>query len=569
VVWIGLLIGLIALAMILGFNARKFYHKWVDWQCGRVAAEVTHLLKDDKVEQAFKLAGETFRKYPDNTELLRLLAKMLVEVSGDGATAASLLKRLHQQKRATDVDLLLLAHSQAQSADLVGAQETLSILPPQLQQSRKALEARAILARSAGDESEAERLLRAAFITDPTDRMAQLMLAKMDQSKALQSGQEIVARRIWDLAQGNDKAAKEAIRHIANSETTTSTEIVALVKLMESHPLTDDELRYAVLFSHHRLRPLDSSRLVQDEITRNKGRAATDLSDFFIWLGKVGQHQRILELLPLMTAKRDSKSLLIYVDALAAAQQWTPLIDLMDQPEIPISDVARNLVRAQSHGLAQAQDLSAAFRFLKDSIVNAGIGDKEILQRAIGVAESLGFNDLAREGITRLLEMRPGNRQALLEKQLELARRDRDVPGMLQTLSELTSMKPGQNSYSDQLHYLRLLSGEGMELSASLLESAAPDVPQSSGMPRAALRAMAARRFGDEEKLRDAIAEVDAPERLNTGIRALLAGYYAELGQREKAYRLGETLVGDGLRGGDKTNLLLPEELRHLENAMR
>ena len=567
--WVWVVILLIGTALVLGLNARKVYHKWVDWTCARVAAEVMTLLEQDKVDQAFKVAGETFRKYPDNTAMLRVLAKVVSEVSGDWSTAASLLKRVRQQGRASPVDLLDLVFAQAQSGDLAGTQETLKELAPAALNSRKGLEARATLARFAGDNAEAERLLRAAYSADPGDRMAQLMLAKMDQAKAMLSGQAVVVRQIWDLAQGDDRAAKEAILHLAGSETTTSTEIVDLVGLMEKHPLSDDRLRYAVLFAHHRLRPMDTAPLVKAELARNKGRPAGDLSDFFSWLGKVGEHERILELLPLLTAKRDAKSLLIYVDALAAAEQWQPLIDLMEQPQLPISDVARNLVLAQSHGLSSHRDLSSAFRFLKESIVNAGASDKEMLLKAAATAETLGFNALAREGIRRLLEMRPSNRLGLLEKQLELARRDRDVDGMIEVLLELTSMKPGQNLYTDQLHYLRLLSGEGMELAAAALQSAAPDSPQSVGMPRAVLRAIAARRFSDDEKWRSAVAEVEGPERLTAGLRALLAGYYSDMGEGEAAFRLVETLVGDGLRGGDKTSLLLPAERRELEKAMR
>ena len=567
--WIWVVILLVGLALVLGLNARRVYHKWADWMCARVAAEVTILLDQDKVEDAFKLAGETFRKYPDNTAILRVVAKVVSEVSADWTTAASLLKRVRQQGRATEADLRDLVFAQAQSGDLAGTQETLRQLTPAAQKSRKALEARAILARSAGDSGEAERLLRAAYTADPEDRMAQLLLAKMDQAKAMLSGQEVVARQIWELAKGGDRAAKEAILHIAGSDTTTSTEIVELVKLMEKHPFSDDRLRYAVLFAHHRLRPLDTGRLVKEELLRNKTRPAGDLSDFFSWLGKVGEHERILELLPLLTAKRDAKSLLIYVDALAAAEQWQPLIDLMGQPQLPISDVARNLVLAQSHGLSSHRDLSAAFSFLKESIVNAGPSDKEMLLRAAATAETLGFNALARDGIRRLLEMRPSNRSGLLEKQLELARRDRDVEGMIQVLVELTNMKPGQSLYTDQLHYLRLLSGEGMELAAAALHSGAHDSPQTVGMPRAVLKAIAAQRFSDDEGWRAAVAEVEAPERLTAGLRALLAGYYAEMGERDKAFRLAESLVGDGLRGGDKTSLLLPAERRELEKALR
>ena len=52
-------------------------------------------------------------------------------------------------------------------------------------------------------------------------------------------------------------------------------------------------------------------------------------------------------------------------------------------------------------------------------------------------------------------------------------------------------------------------------------------------------------------------------------MRALLAGYHAEIGEQTESFRLVESLVGDGQSSAEKTNLLLPAERRELETAMR
>ena len=567
--WLILVLALTLLSMFVGFNARKVHQVWAEWRCARVSTQVSILLEQDDAEGAFTLAGEAIRKYPDNADMLRVVARLVSEISNDWTTAMALLNRLRQLGRASETDLLDLAYAQAQVGDLVSTQATLKFLPKAAWDSRKAMEARAVLARHSGDTAAADALLRAAYNADPNDRMAQLMLAKMDQDEAMQSGRTSVLRRIWDIAREQDKAAKEALFYLAKSELISSNDVLVLMDLMEAHPFTDDLLRYTVLHAHHRVRPLDTSTLVKQELRRNQGRPASELGEFFIWLGRVGHHRQVLELLPPSTAKGDAKSLLILVDALAAAKEWQPLLELMNQPDLPVSDATRSLVLAQCHGFSPKKDLSAASQLLQNLILKATRNEKDTLQRAVVTAETLGFTSVAREAVERLLELKAPNRLPLLETLLELARRDHDVGGMMDALLELTRMRPGHSRYSDQLLYLRLLSGEGMEVAAEALQQTESNVPQSGEMPRAILRAIAAKRFGETERWKSAMAEVKAPGRLSAGLRALLAGYYAEIGEHTESFRLVESLVGDGQSRGDKTNLLLPAERRELEKAMR
>ena len=562
------------MATVVGLNAKRVYNKWTEWRSKAAAADIQKLIDAGQVNDAFKLAGEAYRKYPNSPAVLRLAAQMLSETSRDYPTAAALIKRVLASGKGTLEDQVLLAEMQAKSGDLVSAKTTLSLLPDQLQNTRQALEARSMLAGLAGDKEAEDDLLRRALQADPDNRDCQLKLAIMDEMRSFETGPRgAIVERIWKIARGDDEAALKAIVHLAGSTSTTATQITTLLDLVTAHPAATDKERYIVLQAHHRLRPLDTERLITSEMNRQRGKSAQDMSDFFRWLVGIGQHAKIRELLPLDVAMRDTKSMLIYIDALSAGGEWGQLVDLMQKPKLPITTSTRNLVLGQSYGYLDNRNPRAASQFLREAITGAGPTDREILLRASTAAEALGLTSLAREACQKLLTSRPDGRTPILEKILELSQRERDTQAMLDTLKELIQVRPGYQAYVDQLNYIRLITGTEMELAASAVEKTDPlTAVTTQGLPPAFLSAVAARQFGKEQEWKNAAQSIKSPERLGPGMRAVLAGYYSQIGDRQSALRLGETLVGNSLNGqsfGDKRSLLLDEELKLLESGMR
>lgn len=566
--WTWIAIGLFAVATALGMNARKIYHYWQDFRSDRALNEAKALSDAGDFGMAVEAAAAALQKTPSHPGLLRFTAKLLTEEARDHNTAVVLLRRLLSSGRAEPEDGLLMLECLVRLGDMAAAREQLLTLPKALQDGRRGLEARSAIAALAGNPREAENLLRQALLLDPNDPECQLRLAILDENQAFESVRPSITTRIWKVAKGNDDAALAAILHLANSQHTAPREVDELFSLVKAHPKADDAERYAVLSASHRLSPLDTVRHVEAEMARQKGKSPQNLAEFFQWLGSVGHHDKILQMLPRDAALRDSRSMLIYIDALAAAGQWQPLIDLMQQSKLPISLATRNLVLGQSYARLEGDGIREAGRFLREALASAGPGDQAILMRVAASADSMGLTGIAREAYTKLLGLRPERRALVLEKLLELCKRERDTKGMLDTLKELQLARPGFEPDDERLQYVRLLSGMEMELALDWMQKRTGS--RQSSAEDMVLSALAAHRTGNLEGWKSSTSAIREPERLEPGMRGVVAGFLAMNGEKTAAFRLVETLSGsltDGQIVGDKRGLLLPEELRLMESA--
>jgi tetratricopeptide (TPR) repeat protein len=568
--FVALAVFLVALTAV--FYARPIYHAFMDWRAGSAAADVTQAMDAGDREKAMALGGEVFRQYPDSPPVLRVLARLLAEMAGDYSTSTSLLKRLITKGAATEDDKIMLAEYLAKAGDLVGAEAAIVALPAAVQSSRRVLEAKASIASFLGDTAKATDLLRQALKAEPDNPECQLKLAMLEDVDGFATQQITPAmQRIWKLAERKDKTGLSAIRYITTSASLTATDVPRLLELVTGHPLAKDDARYAVLTAHHRLRPLDTDKMVEQELQRQQGRGITDLSDFLRWLVVTGHTKKIQTILPMEQILKDSRSMLVYIDALSAGGEWNTLIELMHSQRLPISAATRNLVLGQSHGRLDSSQSDTAAQFLREAIASAGQKEVTILGRAGEAAESLGLTEVAREAYRRILTTQPERRIELLERLLALYRRERDELGTIETLKELILARPGFQPYADDLNYTRLITGLELELAETDLRESQKN-PVFHGVSLPLMRAMAARRFTHDESWKKHLDAIKSPESLTPGMRAVLAGYLADSGESDRAFRLAETILGTLYKGrlvGDKRALLLPEELKLLEAAIR
>ncbi len=565
--WTWIAISLFIVATVLGLNARKIYHAWLDLRSDQAVAKAIRLRESGDFGAAIEAAATALHKTPNHPALIRFTAGLLSKEAKDHSTAAVLLRRLLSTPEGTAEDRLSLLECLVRLGDLAGAKEQLAALPNELLEQRRGLEALAAMAALQGDNAGAETLLRRALMKEPDNPECQLRLAILDESQAFESVRPAITDRIWNVARGQDDAALAAILHLAGSPYTAPRQADELLALVKSHPKAGDAELYLVLSACHRLSPLDTQRRVEEEMVRQKGKSPQSLGDFFQWLGSVGHHEKILELLPKDAALRDSRSMLIYIDALAAAGQWQNLIDLMQQSKLPISLATRNLVLGQSYAKQERDGIREAARFLQESLAAAGPGDQAILMRVAASADSIGLTGIARDAYTKLLGLRPERRAQVLDKLLDLCRRERDTKGMLDTLKELQLARPGFEPDAERLMYIRLLSGMEMELALDWLERRAN---RAATPENAVLTALAAHRTGHTQRWQSATSAIRNPEKLEPGMRGVVAGFLSMNGEKTAAHRLVETLTGslaDGQVVGDKRGLLLPEE-QHLMEAV-
>ena len=185
-----------------------------------------------------------------------------------------------------------------------------------------------------------------------------------------------------------------------------------------------------------------------------------------------------------------------------------------------------------------------------------------VLLRAAALAETLHLADLAVQGYTLVAEARPVMRIQMLEKVLDLQQGDRTADGMVATLKRLHELRPQNQRYVDRLNYLRLV--DGVELEPAYDQIIGYEQPTSSTenamvVPRELLRALAAWRFGDENRMKLEIAALPDPSKLSAGPRAVIAGLYHLCGRDVEGFHMAEKVP---------LPLLLDSEKRFLRLTM-
>ena len=317
-----------------------------------------------------------------------------------------------------------------------------------------------------------------------------------------------------------------------------------LRQLIDQHPKAGDRERYEVIRVFMRLNPLEHEAVIEHEIARNAGRSPDAIFDFLRWLGTEGEYERLLKIIPAETVIRDPDVYFIYVDALSAAERWKELLSLVKTRKPPVTPTTVHIILAQCYAKLQP-DMAAARRELREAFALNSRGEIPLLLRAAGLAESLNLLDLAVQGYTLVGEARPVMRLQMLEKVFELQQRDKDVAGLIETVRRQNDLRPRNQLFIDRLNYLRLVSGIELEAAFDAVigfENTPNETLATSVIPSALLRALAAWRFGDVERVKKEIGEVSNPQNLPAGPRAVVAGLYAITGRDVESFRMAEKI---------------------------
>lgn len=274
--------------------------------------------------------------------------------------------------------------------------------------------------------------------------------------------------------------------------------------------------------------------------------------DLLRWLGREGEHQRLLEILPADTITRNADIFLIYVDALAAAGRWKELLALMQASKPPVTASTARLILAQCNAMLKT-DPNEVRSDLADLLDKNARSDAQLLLRTASLAESLHFYDLAVRGLTLVVQMRTALRLNLLEKINDLQQSDRDIQGLLGTAKQLCELRPNNPVYASRLNYLRLVSGQEVEVACNevLSASALAEAP-GNAVPAPLLRALAAWRWRDLERMKRETDAIPDPSRLRAGYRAVTAGLYSLSGRDTEGFRLAEKVPAGLLLDGER-----------------
>lgn len=563
VFWTVLVVLMAGLALITPFAGRKLYTRYHRYRAESIAAQATALLKEERWEAASELLKRDFKTYGKEPSILRALGTLFLDGYQDLPMGSGILRQLMATGAASPDDLRKLAHATLKLGDTPAARRLFDSLPAAERTNREGLELLSDIQQHSGQAAEAEQTLRRALTLDPEDPRSQFRLALLDEASAFEVSKAVAAQAVWNVARRNDSLGLEAISHLCTSPSLTAAQARELLRLVEENPRAGARDRYRVLSANLRLNPLDRDKVIAAEVAKNKGVPVEQLFDFLRWLGVEKQYERIIELVKVDAALRDPDVFLVCVDALSAAERWKELLEVMQRPKVPVSNALGHFIMAECLAHLKNRVMEAA-EHMEKVYASAQTSDQQTVYRTAELAEAQGLNGLAITGYGRVAEIRPDLRVGLLERTGELQQREKDVTGLLATLKRLRDLRPSNHAYLDQLNYLRLVTGEEMELAWDSVASSAQSKGtegDGSTIPQPLLRALAALRMGDTGRVAEEVKALNqARQHLTAGQRAVMAGMAAAAGDGVEAFRIAESIP---------RVLLLPEEVAFLERAVR
>jgi tetratricopeptide (TPR) repeat protein len=564
-VFYGLVVLMIVTLVVLVFSGRTLYRQVRDFRARKAIEVAKTEIDNENWQSAFLAVQEAMKISPEEPEVLRTAAKLLLRTKGDPASMRHILLRLVNQPQATNEDRVTYGEALLLSGDSQKAREVYEALDAGEKKGRLGLELLAKIQDSEGNQALALETLRRALTLDLNDTSCRLRLAMLDLDLPFDETRRAALERVRVISRGTDTAALQAIMYLSSQTTLTPSDVEELRLIVSKHPKSEDKHRLMVLSSYIKIFPNKKKALIDEECVKYKGKGIEDMVQLLRWLAREGEMNRILGLVPKSIVAKSSSAFPIYAEALMGTGKWAELKGMiLSNPPPMISAASAHALLAQCASKLEKDLTETKLQIGNAYRAAAKYGEIQVLGRCADMAEGLGLWELASEGYEMIEGKNPQNRVAMLMKMYEMAALRKDGKGMLDAASRLVVAKPESWMNRAREDYLRLLLGtEFEEASESLLRENVPEAILKSPESRsylAILKSLSAYRMGNFRLAKAELQEVTQPSTLPAGVRAVMAGLVSKLdGSQTEAFRMAESIP---------SALLLEEELRFLKMAL-
>jgi hypothetical protein len=559
--------GLLAVGLPLAVPGRRIWSAWRDARARELVSRASGLMDSDHSDAGMSLMWRAYEMAPNDPAVLRTLAKACGLGSEAAIGAVTYWTKLVNSGAATADDQIELAKALLATADATGARKVLAALPAAARRQLNCAELEVALLREEGRDQEADTLLRSVWESRPDDPGCRLNLAKMDALSPFGATRDQAARNLWEIARSNRAEAAEALIVLLGGPQGTIDSVAEIRRIARDNPLIKPADRLRVLGLCATRFPGLAQEIIAEESERFAGKPPVSCVELYEWLARLGDTGRILHdlseppsadsspdpaetRLPTALVFQSRELFLAYGDALILTGQWRLFAGLLQHNDLPVTRIDEELMRAMcSGGLNEPaaeveRHLAAALTFAERE------RNETALLRVALTAERIGSLEVAVKAASAM----PGStRRARLENRLRvygLQARLGDVDGMMSTAASILEIRPGLNPYVDDLQYLKLLTGSGMESVLDELQNAPATTPERAPA-RSVIRALAAYRCGEPEASGELAASID-PAGLPAGLRAVLAGLLAETGDPGKAVKIAEKVPGASLLADER-----------------
>jgi hypothetical protein len=538
------------------FLAPSVWDWWNERQARQLCQQAVQQLKKGDSPSAAALIFQAYQRKPADAEIVRTRAGILEKLPGGTEAAISLYQQLIENKKATATDRASLGKIFVRLARHVEARAVFGEIPPTDHHERPVLELESILLAYEGRVDEAKVKSRAAILAVPDDPANPFKLAVLDLDSSFREIQERGEKTLWDIAMSDSPQAVDSMLHLCRRPTLTRDRALAILDRTKTFLPADDPRRFEILSGAIKALPLKKESIIQGEVERQHSSECPSPA-FLSWLAENGAFKTVLNMVSLEKAITVPALFPAYISAMEKGGLWAELQKLLRTREtLPISPLQRALV--QAHCAAGLNAPAPEIRAYLDEAFNlpTGANTRNALLATANAADALGQVDLAIKALFRLAE-HPQSRLATLDRILQIQHRSRDLRAVLSTLKRCLDERPGLSPYLETACYLRLLTGEEIEIAVAESKQLAEN---KTGSPDTLqlLSALAAYRLGDWQRVALELSDLK-PAKLSPGQRAVLCGLLNTIGKKNEAFQLAEKIPA---------TLLFEEEMTFLQRAL-
>lgn len=534
-------------------TARPAYSAFKQWRSERLTAEAETFVAREQWDAALNTASAAYLLAPQSPRTVRLVATLLTHFGSERALdfwqIAVALEPERDSNRRSLVETAL-RYDQLPLAETHAGE----LLRGERVRHRDNVVAAAAVARAARDYLREYRLLNQARTAWPDDAEIHFRLHRVM------------------TAVGTAGEIREALVALREDAARTDGIGLAALEFFSQRPAEDfpDRKRYAQLLRNHPraggqqlagacaveidAQPETRAQRLEQLLGAVSTRETATKAVAADWLLRIGEYQRVLQLLPWSEVHTSPRLALIHLDALSRTGDRAALEPLLASPGLPIRKEFSHLCRWQAGRATEGAPPND-----RDAIaaVDAAVASPASLLFVANRFEELGRYDLAAQAFSRLRQAARFRAVALMGL-MRIAQRDRDTKTILDLLEQAHSDGSTDPAAAVDLAYHELLLKRNVQKNRQLaarLAALHPD--RMSFFSTLALACLA------DEDFTEAIKAFEQGgfrwRRGTNGMKAIYAASLDAAGRTSEAHEVAREV--------DK-EILLPEE-RALLSSVR
>lgn len=445
-----LLLGLPAVAALALAVAVLLPHV-KDWRARQFAERARLLLAEDKLPEAFNNASSALQLRPGLPDAQRAYAEVLL--AAGQPEALPVLDELVRQTGATE-DRFQLAEAALRFGDANRAAQEATLLGDLSEQRARALELLARTRLAQQRPEEAKQLLQESSDAGgpPT---AALLLARLHFAADTPEGRRLAVQLLEPLAARRDETGLEALLILLLSPALDGADGTRWIHALRAHPLATDDQKLAAAEAEIRLNPDGYDTIVRRTIDTYRQGTVEQRAQLARWLNGLREHATVLEIITPEEAAARGDLFLIRLDALAGSNDWPALRQILEAPNLPLSNAITLLFRGRA-ARETGQPESAATHYRR-AIIEA-VRTPDELWYIVDYLKQLGEDRVLETELQRLTQ-NPAVARRAYQALVPLVQKRRDADELYRVYDRMRRQLPADPVVLNDYRYFEALSG--------------------------------------------------------------------------------------------------------------